>query len=75
MINSLIEVYRMQEIKPATRANIIIKLGMAINDHYAMNITEPIVYELVLSIFPDHPIKDDNHYLKICKKDNYHDKT
>lgn len=59
----------MQEIKPATRANIIIKLGMA------MNITEPIVYELVLSIFPDHPIKDDNHYLKICKKDNYHDKT
>lgn len=63
-MRELIEVFRMTEIKPETRAKIIIKLGRAINDQFAMNITEPLVYELVLLLDPDNSILENEHYSK-----------
>ncbi len=67
-ISSLIEVFRMEEVSKETRAKIIIKLGRAINDSYAMNITEPIVYELVSVLDANHPILTDNHYINLLKE-------
>ena len=52
----------MEEVKPKTRASIIIKLGRAINDQYAMNITEPLVYELVKQLDPDNEEIKTEHY-------------
>lgn len=63
-MNSLIEVFRMSEISPKTRARIIIKLGRFENDRVGMNITEPIVYELVLLLDPENQILTDEHYKK-----------
>jgi hypothetical protein len=55
-MTELIEVFRMEEIKPHTRAEVIIKLGRAINNQMGMNITEPIVAELVKILDPDNKI-------------------
>lgn len=63
-MNELVNVFRMNEIKPETRASIIIKLGKAINDEHGMNLTEPLVYELVMLLCPDHKIKNDKYYTK-----------
>ena len=63
-MRSIIEVFRMTEISKNTRANIIVKLGRAINDQYAMNVTEPLVAELVYQLNPEHEILKDEHYLK-----------
>ena len=63
-MKSLIEVFRMEEVSKETRAKIIIKLGRAINDEYAMNITEGLVFELVSILDPDNSILTDNHYLR-----------
>lgn len=63
-MKSLIEVFRMEEVSKETRAKIIIKLGRAINDQYAMNITECLVFELVSILDPDNSILTDNHYLR-----------
>lgn len=62
-MKEIIEIFRMTELDPKTRARIIIKLGKAINDTMGMNITEPIVYELVLILEPENPILADKHYL------------
>lgn len=61
-MNELINVFRMNEIKPETRASIIIKLGQAINAEHGMNLTEPLVYELVMQLCPDHKIKNNKYY-------------
>lgn len=63
-MKSLIEVFRMEEVSKETRAKIIIKLGRAINDQYAMNITEGLVFELVSILDPNNEILTDNHYLR-----------
>jgi hypothetical protein len=63
-MQSIIDVFRMTEISKNTRANIIVKLGRAINDQYAMNITEPLVAELVYQLDPEHEIFKHEHYLK-----------
>ena len=63
-MNSLIEVFRMTEVTPTTRAKIIIELGHAINAQYAMNITEGLVYELVTILDPGNPILQDEFYKK-----------
>lgn len=49
-MNALIEVFRMTELSIETRIAVIEKLGRAINDQFAMNITEPIVEELVKAL-------------------------
>ena len=66
-MQSLIEVFRMEEVRPKTRASIIIKLGRAINDQYAMNITEPLVYELVKQLDPDNEAIKTEHYTRHLK--------
>lgn len=66
-MQSLIEVFRMEEVKPKTRANIIIKLGRAINDQYTMNITEPLVYELVKQLDSDNEEIKTEHYTRYLK--------
>lgn len=63
-MKSIIEVFRMEEVSKETRAKIIIKLGRAINDQYAMNVTEGLVFELVSILDPDNLILTDNHYLR-----------
>ncbi len=67
-MNALIEVFRMSEISEKTRASIIIKLGMFINNQYSMNITEPLVFELVNLLDKDNPILKDEHYLKMSTR-------
>lgn len=64
-MQELIDVFRMTEINPKTRAKIIIQLGSAINFKYASNITEPLVYELVLVLDPENPILQSDHYKPI----------
>jgi hypothetical protein len=54
----------MEEVKPKTRASIIIKLGHAINAKYAMNITEPLVFELVKELDPDNEQIKYDHYTR-----------
>ncbi|NDV93457.1 hypothetical protein D0T84_00805 [Dysgonomonas sp. 521] len=63
-MKSIIDVFRMEEVSKETRAKVIIKLGRAINDQYAMNITEGLVFELVSILDPDNDILTDNHYLR-----------
>ena len=63
-MQSLIEVFRMTEVSNKVRANIIVKLGGAINDQYKMNITEPLVAELVYQLDAEHEIFKEEMYLK-----------
>jgi hypothetical protein len=63
-MKSLIEVFRMTEVSKKVRANIIVKLGIAINDKYAMNITQPLVAELVYQLDAEHEIFKNEMYLK-----------
>lgn len=66
-MKSLIEVFRMSEITPKTRVKIIIQLGQAINDQYCMNITEPLVYELVKQLDPDNTEVENDNYKRHLK--------
>ncbi len=67
-MESLIQIFRMNEVSVPIRIKIIKELGRAINAQYASNITEPLVYELVLALDPDNQIKDDEHYKKLLNK-------
>lgn len=67
-MKSIIDVFAMDEIKPETRAKVIIKLGRAINDQYAMNITEPLVFELVSILDPENDILKNEHFIKLATK-------
>ena len=67
-MNDLITVFRMTEIKPETRAKIIIRLGRLINDQYGSNITEALVYELVSLLDHKNPILQNEHYLYFVKE-------
>jgi hypothetical protein len=66
-MNALIEVFRMEEVSKETRIRLLKKLGNLINCKYASNVTEPLVYELVLLLDPNDKIKDDTHYLSFIK--------
>jgi len=63
-MKELIDVFRMEELSKETRIKLIIKLGQAFNDTYSMNITEPVVYELVKILDPFNAILKDEHYNK-----------
>ncbi len=58
-MQAIIDVFRMTELNTKTRVKIIKKLGEVINYDYGANVTEPIVYELVLALEPDDCIKTD----------------
>ena len=49
-IASIIDVYKMMEITPVTKAKIMVRLGRAINDEYGMNLTEELVGELLQTL-------------------------
>lgn len=68
-MKDLIDVFKMDEISVDTRASIIIKLGTAINYQYGHNLTEPLVYELVSLLNPEHPILKDADFLKRAEKE------
>lgn len=51
-MKEMIEVFRMDEVSKETRAKIIIQLGNCINEEHGANITEPLVYELVMQLDP-----------------------
>ena len=63
MMQAIIDVFKMSELRVDTRIKIIKRLGHAINNQYGCNSTEPLVYELVLALDPHNEIKDDKHYL------------
>jgi len=63
-MQEIIDIFRMEEIPPKTRAKIIIKLGVAINSKMGMNITEPLVYELVKILDCNNDILSDEHYIE-----------
>jgi len=63
-MESLIQVFRMNELSVETRIKILKKLGMAINNQVCMNITNALVYELVLALDPDNEVKNDEYYLR-----------
>lgn len=64
-MKDLIDVFKMDELPIDARVNVLIKLGQAINHQYAANITEPVVYELVKILDPNHSILTSEHYLRI----------
>lgn len=67
-MQALIDVFRMTEIKPSTRAEVILKLGSAINNEFGSNITEPLVYELVEILDPFNLALKEPHYLLAAGK-------
>lgn len=66
-MKELIDVFRMNEISIDTRCRIIIELGHAVNAEFGMNITEPLVYELVKQLDPNNKEVESDHYKKHTK--------
>lgn len=66
-MKEMIEIFKMDLIEPKIRANIIIALGKALNDEKEMNITQPLVYQLVKLLDKDNRILTDEHYLRMVK--------
>lgn len=66
-MKEIIDVFKMVEIPAKTRARIIIKLGIAINNEHGMSITQPIVYELVKLLDPENSILTDTNFLNYAK--------
>ena len=66
-MKELIEVFRMNEVNIGVRCRIIIQLGHAINAEHGMNITEPLVYELVKQLDADNKDVETEHYKKHIK--------
>ncbi len=67
-MKEIIDIFRMTEIDPRIRANIIILLGNAINFEHGANITEALVYQLVLVLDPENHILKDEFYKKQYEK-------
>lgn len=65
-MKDLIEVFKMKEISIVNRCSLLIKLGQAINNEYGMNLTEPLVYELVSLLDQHHPILQDKHFKSLA---------
>ena len=67
-MKALIDVFRMDEIAPKTRARIIIKLGVAINMQHGGSITAALVFELVTILDPGNEIFEDKHFIRMAKQ-------
>ena len=63
-MEAIIQVFRMTEVSAKSRIKIIKHLGSIINYKMASNVTEPLVYELVMALDPDDEIKDDENYTR-----------
>lgn len=66
-MDSLIQIFRMNELSIQTRVRIMKQLGVAINHEFAANVTEAVVYELVIALDPSNSIKDDEQYKRYLK--------
>ena len=66
-MKELIDIFRMTEISKETRIEIIIKLGDGINREHGMNLTEPLVYELVKALDPKNKLLTDEYFLSRIK--------
>ena len=49
-ISAIMDIYNLKLVSPVTKANAMIAVGRFINDSYSMNISEPIVGELLLTL-------------------------
>lgn len=65
-VSDLIEIYRMTEISVATRCKLLIKAGQLINNQYASNITEPLLFELLMLLDSNHPMLQDKTFLQLA---------
>lgn len=63
-MESIIQIFRMDELSIETRISIMKKLGWAINHQYASNCTEELVIELILALDPEKEpeLRADKHY-------------
>lgn len=52
-MESLIQIFKMDELSVVTRIRIIKRLGDAINNQMAMNATDELVIELCLALDPE----------------------
>ena len=66
-METLIQIFRMNEISIATRIKIIKQLGSALNNQLGGNYTEGLVYELVLALDPENEIRGDQHYKRFAQ--------
>ena len=64
VMKELIDVFRMNEVSTDVRCRIIIQLGHAINAEHGMNITAPLVYELVKQLDPENKDVETEHYTR-----------
>lgn len=65
-MRELIEIFKMTEISVETRCRLIIKAGELINNQYAANATEPVVYELLMLLDPKHPRLADIYFQSLA---------
>jgi len=52
-MDSIIQIFRMNELSVETRVSIIKELGNAIDNQMAMNITPKLVFELCIALDPE----------------------
>jgi hypothetical protein len=62
-MESLIQVFRMDELPIDTRIKIIKRLGIAIEWQLSMDLS-PLIYELVIALDSDNEIKNDYKYTR-----------
>jgi len=66
VMKELIEIFRMTEISPSIRANLLFKMGELINYQFASNVTEPVIFELVSILDPKHPMLSDERFRRLA---------
>ena len=68
-MESIIQVFRMNEISIKTRIKIMMKLGAALNWKYGSNCTEELIIELILALDPSmyDELKKDERYCRYMK--------
>lgn len=68
-MNDMISIFSMNGIDNKVKAKIIIELGKIINYKYGVNITEPLVCELVEILDPLNEIFKDDTFISLANKD------
>lgn len=68
-MESIIQIFRMDELSIETRISIMKKLGTAINYQYTANCTEELIIELILALDPEKEpdLREDKHYAMYMK--------
>ncbi|MDH3325148.1 MAG: hypothetical protein OEM38_00360 [Gammaproteobacteria bacterium] len=69
LMESIIQIFRMEELSVNTRISIIKKLGGAINHQFGASCTEELVIELILALDPEKEpeLRDDKRYAAFMK--------